>query len=247
MTDVVLLVGAGVVAGVLGSAGGMTSLVSYWTLLAIGLPAISASVANLVACAACGPGSALASRQELRRARLPLSAGLPAVMISAGGGALLLHHTSAAVFGRVAPWLVAFASLALLVQPWLTTLVRRHSLRSPMVAWLGVGVVSVYGGYFGAGSGIMLLTLLLAFVDERMPQANALKNLLAGAAAIASAVIIVSTGPVLWHIVIPLAVGLFLGSTLGPPVTRRIPAGAIRWCGVALGAALTAELALSGG
>jgi uncharacterized membrane protein YfcA len=105
------------------------------------------------------------------------------------------------------------------------------------------GVISVYGGYFGAGSGVMLLVVALILIDARMPVANAVKNMLVGAAVVASAVLLIAVEPVVWSAVIPLACGTFVGSLCGPVVARRLPAWVVRWVVAALGLVLAVVLA----
>jgi uncharacterized membrane protein YfcA len=238
------LLAAGVVAGVVGTAGGITSLVSYPALLVVGVPPLTADVANLVALVACWPGSALSSRRELAGAGRWLARFLPLAALASAGGAVLLLTTPPGVFSRVVPFLVALGSVALLVQPALTARVSGTRLgvwaTVPLVALL-----SVYSGYFGAGAGVLFLATVLVFVDERLPEANALKNMLNGACAITAALLFVVVAPVPWHVVVPMAVGLFAGSTVGPVVARRLPAVAIRWAVAALGLALAVRLALS--
>ena len=164
----------------------------------------------------------------------------------AATGAGLLLATPPGVFARIVPFLVGAGSLALLAQPWLTARRQRHRL--PVGSTLvGVAALSVYSGYFGAGSGIMLLALLLVLVDDRVPQANAGKNMLLGACAVASAVVFVLAGPVDWSAVVPLAGGLFAGSLVGPAVARRVPAFAVRWAVAALGLGLAVRLLLHPG
>jgi hypothetical protein len=102
--------------------------------------------------------------------------------------------------------------------------------------------VSVYNGYFGAGSGVMALALMLLTVDDRLPTANALKNMLIGAATALSALALVVFGSVDWAAVVPLGIGMFLGSTLGPGVARRLRPGVLRWAVALLGMALAIEL-----
>ena len=117
---------AGVAAGALGAAGGITSLVSYPALLLVGVPPLPASVANLVAGVACWPGSALTSRTELAAVQGHLTRAL--VIAAAGGacGAALLIMTSAETFARVVPFMVAAGSLLLMVQPRLTAYLRQR-------------------------------------------------------------------------------------------------------------------------
>src|SRR3954465_9197287 len=103
---VAALIAAGLVAGVVGSAGGITSLVSYPALLAVGLPALDASIANNVALVACWPGSALASGPGLRGGG-GWWCGWCVVAAAGGGlGAVLLFVTPPATFARIVPWLV---------------------------------------------------------------------------------------------------------------------------------------------
>jgi uncharacterized protein len=111
-----LIAAAGVLAGIVGTAGGITSLISYPALLAAGVPALPANVANIVALVACWPGSALASRPELQGKAAWLRRW---AWVSAAGGAIgaaLLLSTSPEAFGRVVPFLVAAGSVALLLQ-----------------------------------------------------------------------------------------------------------------------------------
>ncbi|HEX3259274.1 MAG TPA: sulfite exporter TauE/SafE family protein, partial [Pseudonocardia sp.] len=205
---------AGVVAGVVGSAGGITSLVSYPALLAVGVPTLPANVTNLVAGAACWPGSALTSRREMAGSGARLRPSLPVAAFGAAVGAVLLLVTPPGAFAVIVPYLVATGAVALLAQPALTKVVRGRRGH----ALVPIGLIAVYGGYFGAGSGILTLAVLLVLVDPDLPRANALKNMLVGASTLAAGVVLAITGPVAWPLVAPLAVGLFAGSLVGPVV-----------------------------
>ena len=236
---------AGVVAGVLGTAGGITSLVSYPALLAVGVPPVPANVANLVAVVACWPGAALSSRRELAGSAGWLRRGLPVAALGAAAGAGLLLVTPPAAFGRIAPFLVAAGSLALLAQPALTA-VRQRRARDGRRLLLGtVGVLSVYSGYFGAGSGVMLLAAVAILLEPQLPRANAVKNMLIGASAVASGVVLVLVGPVVWRAVVPLGLGECAGSLVGPVVARRVSERLVRGCVVVLGLALAVRLWLT--
>ena len=248
-----LLVTGGFVAGIVGTAGGITSLVSYPVLLVAGLTPFAANAANLVALVASWPGSAAVSRREVREQRSWLPWGLGAAALGGAAGTVLLLTTPTEVFDRIVPLLVLLGSATLLLQPTLTRAVGRRFGHRQQGLWyaaltlLVVAVVSVYGGYFGAGSGVMLLVTALVLLDGRMPVANAVKNMLAGASTAASAVVLVVAGPVAWWAVLPLGLGVFLGGLVGPVVARRLPAAVIRWVVALLGVALAVELALGGG
>jgi uncharacterized membrane protein YfcA len=238
----VLIAAAGVLDGVVGTAGGITSLISYPALLAAGVPALGASVVNNVALVACWPGSALASRPELRGRGRWL--GQWAWVAAAGGaaGAALLLSTPSQAFSRVVPFLVAAGSLALLAQPWISARFQGRARDSAPVLLAGLLAMSVYNGYFGAGSGVMTLTLLLVTVDDHMARANALKNMLIGASSVLSALAFIIFYRVDWQAVVPLSIGLLAGSMIGPRVARRIPARLLRWLAALLGIALAARL-----
>jgi hypothetical protein len=227
--DDVLLVAAGALAGAAGSAGGITSLISYPALLAVGIPPLPANVTQAIAFVACMPGSALGSRPELR-GQWPWIRQW-AVVAAAGGaaGAALLLSTPGHIFGRIVPFLLAFASVALLLQPRISTW--REGWLGGSDRYLlpcGLFAVSVYDGYFGAGSGIMVLALLLLMVDQDLLRANALKNVFLGVSDTVAAVGLALFGPVHWTTALPLAVGLLAGSLVGPSATRRIPPGLLR-------------------
>ena len=230
-------------AGLVGTAGAITSLVSYPALVMVGIPPLSAGAVNIVAGASCWPGAAIASQPELAgngrwlRSRIPLAAAGGAV------GAGLLLVTPPGAFVRIVPFLIAAGSIALLLQPRLSTHRWTEAGRGQT---MGLGAVlfavSVYSGYFGAGSGVMLLALFLVTVADHLPTANALKNMMVGAACLISAVALIAFGAVEWGAAIPLAAGMFLGSLVGPRVARWMPAGVLRLLVAAVGLAFAAEL-----
>ena len=238
-----ILAAAGALAGLVGAAGGITSLISYPALLAIGLPALSANIANNVALVALCPGSVLGSRIELRGRSGWLRRWLPICAVGGAAGAVLLLSTPSDVFADIVPFLVAGGSLTLLAQPYLTLWLSRHEGLSPDLA-LGAGLLlmCIYSGYFGAGAGVMVLTLVMIVAEPHLPTANALKNALLGATSVATALVLVAFTTVDWSSVIPLAVGVFAGSRLGPAVTRRVPPGLMRWLIALVGLGLAIDL-----
>lgn len=241
------LAAAGAVAGLVGTAGGITSLVSYPALLLAGVAPLQANIANLVALVACWPGSAVASQPELRGRGPWLRRWGAVAAIGGAAGSVLLLVTSPGVFARLVPFLVAAGSLALLGQPWLAA---RPSWR-PDAGWgrlllpCGIAALSCYNGYFGAGSGVLTLALLLLTTEPLLASANALKNMVVGAATITSAALFVALTRVDWGAVAPLALGLFAGSLAGPWVARRLPPALLRWLVALTGLALAVHLWLS--
>jgi uncharacterized protein len=225
--DWLLLVVAGVAGGLAGSIAGLASLTTYPALLAVGLGPVAANVTNTVALVFSSAGSVSGSRPELtgqgaRVRRLGVSALLGGVT---GCGLLLV--TAEATFERIAPWLIGLASLAIMIRP------RPRPLQLPghrdgPAMHAGVFLVGIYGGYFGAAAGVILLALLLLGTTEPLPTSNALKNVLLGLANAVAALGFALLAPVEWLAIVPLAVGLFAGARLGPVVVRHAPADALR-------------------
>jgi uncharacterized membrane protein YfcA len=158
--------------------------------------------------------------------------------LGGGAGAALLLATPPGAFRHIVPFLVLAGSLALLFEPRLTTRRTRRARDEASVLPLGLLLVSVYNGYFGAGAGVMTLTLVLVLAEPHLTRANALKNMLVGAATLVGAVVFVVEGSVDWAAAVPLAVGMLLGSNLGPRAARRLPVGLLRLAIVLLGFAL---------
>jgi uncharacterized membrane protein YfcA len=229
------LAGAGVLAGVTGSVGGLASLASYPALLLAGLPPTAANVTNAVALVATTVGSAAGSRPELRgQARFVRRLCVFSVL---GGttGAVLLLTTPASVFEVVVPWLIAGGSIVLLLAPRLRrAAVEHHPDRIGIGLQAGVFLVAIYSGYFGAAAGVILLALLSAATRDTLPRVNAAKNLIAGSSNGIAALVFAFSGPVHWLAALALAAGSLVGGRLGPLIVRRLPPGPLR---VAIGLA----------
>lgn len=246
-SEAALLAAAGTVAGIVGTSGGITSLVSYPALLWAGVSPWQANVVNIISLVACWPGAALASRPELEGQRRGLQRWTAVSAVGGTAGSLLLLFTPPGVFGKVVPFLVAVGSLALLLQPRITSGARGSAQGGGRLLLPGgIVVLSAYNGYFGAGSGVILLALMLLVADDQLPRANALKNMLVGGASIASAVIFAVLSDVTWGTVVPLAAGMFAGSTVGPVVARRIPPGLLRWLAATTGLGFAVQLWITG-
>jgi uncharacterized membrane protein YfcA len=239
----VLLVLAGIGAGLTGSIAGIASLVSYPALLAAGLAPVAANVTNTVALIFQGIGSIHGSRPELagQRAliqRLALFCVLGGVL---GAGLLLVTPSDA--FAKIVPWLIAGSSVAVLLPqrpPREPTGRRWEAL--PLQA--GVFVIGAYGGYFGAAAGVLMLALLLGLTGLDLRHSSALRQvLLFGANAIA-ALYFILFGPVHWLYAIPLALGLLVGGRAGPVVVRHAPTGPLKILIALTGLGLAIHLAL---
>jgi uncharacterized protein len=240
--SLLVLVLAGLAAGLAGTITGLASLVSYPALLAVGLPPLAANVTNTVALSCNAVGAAAGSQPELRGqgARVVRLGGLCVLGGAVGAGLLLL--TPGDAFSRIVPWLIAAASLAILARP---LLLRAGSDavgdRHPAVL-VGMFGAAVYAGYFGAAAGVIMLALLSAVTTDTHARVNALKNVVLGLGNATAAVGFAVLGPVAWTAAAPLAVGFFAGGLLGPRVVRRVPADALRVLVAVLGLGLAVRL-----
>lgn len=218
-----LLVLAGLGAGLVGSIAGLASLISYPALLAFGLPPVMANVTNTVALVFSSGGSVLGSGPELggqgtRLRRL----GVVAVLGGVLGGVLLLI-TPPGVFTLIVPWLIALGSLAILVRRAPQQGLGNDRAGDAIGLTVGVFVVAVYGGYFGAAAGVLMLALLLASTRDSLARSNAVKNVILGLANATAATAFIVFSSVHWSFVVPLALGCFAGGRIGPVVVRYAP------------------------
>ncbi len=253
--EAVALIAAGFGGGLLGSTAGLASLVSYPALLAIGLPPVTANVTNTVALICSSTGSVTGSRPELVGQGRRIRQLAIAATVGGAAGAALLLATPADSFERVVPWLIGLASIAILVRrkrtgsqhpgsqhPGSGSAGAPHHAGPTMVA--AVGVVGVYGGYFGAGAGVMLLALLLFATGEPIAKCNAVKNVVLGIANGTAAAGFAIFGPVRWSVVLPLGIGLFIGGRTGPVVVRRLPPTLLRYGIAAAGIGVAIKLGI---
>jgi uncharacterized protein len=247
--EFLFLVLAGFGAGLTGSIAGLASLISYPALLAVGIPPVTANVTNTVALVLNSVGSVSASRPELvgqgRRLR---RLAVAAVLGGLAGMALLLLTPSDA-FERIVPWLIGGASILLFVQRppgELAADAATHPHPKGDPWWLPAGTfgVAIYGGYFGAAAGVMMLAMYLLATGERLPVANALKNVVLGVANATAAIGYVVLASIAWSAALPLAIGLFLGGRIGPRVVRRAPQTALRRIIALAGIGLAIHLAV---
>lgn len=241
--QLLLLLAAGFAAGLVGSVAGLASLLSYPALLAVGLTPVAANVTNTVSMVFSGIGSALGARVELRgQARRLRRLGAAAV----GGGAVgagLLLVTPAAAFEAVVPVLIASASVLVLIAPAPDELAAHPPAGAGPWLTLGIFGVGIYGGYFGAAAGVMMLALLLLATGETTVRAIAAKNALLGLANGVAALGFVLLGPVDWAAVLPLAAGFLAGGRVAPAVARRAPVRPLRLLIAVTGLGLAAYLA----
>jgi uncharacterized protein len=246
--DWLLLGGAGVLGGLTGSIAGLASVATYPALLLVGLPPVTANVTNTVALVFNGIGSILGSRPELEGQGRWIIRIAPVAVLGGATGAALLLSTPAEGFERVVPVLLGLASVAILIPRRGNRQARvadhqRHRT-GLLLESAAIFLICIYGGYFGAAAGVLLLALLLRAGHATLAHANAGKNVILGIANGVAAIIFAFLAPVHWPSVLAVGLGCLVGSRLGPIIVRHAPATPLRILIGTAGVALAVKLGI---
>ena len=235
--EIALLAGGGFLAGAVNAVAGGGSLISFPALLAVGNPAVAANVTNSVAVVPGYLGGTIGYRRELAGQR-GRAVGLALSSIAgAVAGAALLLVSSEKTFKAIVPFLVLFSAALLAAQPLLSRYSRKaggggeHTLRLHAMNF----AAAVYGGYFGAGLGIMLLAVLGLSLKDELQRLNALKGLLSLVIGLVAATYFALFGPVQWGDAAIMAVTSLVGGQVGVVLARRLDDKVLRWLVVAFG------------
>ena len=165
---------------------------------------------------------------------------LPASIVGGVLGGFLLLQTGERLFRELVPYLILLASGLLAIQdPVRAWLVRRmgesHSASLEKISWLPVGLASIYGGYFGAGLSVIVLSALGLTIEDSLTRLNALKQAVAFTVNLAAAIFFLFSGQVIWSIALVMAIGALLGGVLGGKLASRIKPATLRWTVVIIG------------
>lgn len=247
--EALAILGAGLAAGTINTIVGSGSLITFPTLLAFGYSPVVANVSNTVGLVPGSFSGVVGYRRELvgQRARaIPLC-----VAAGAGGltGGLLLLALPAAAFARIVPVLILLACALIVLQPRLSRAVAARRAAAgveghrggPMLT-LGVFLNGIYGGYFGAAQGVILIAILAILVDDDLQRLNGLKNLITVVVNGVAALLFVLVAPVSWPPAAVLAVGAIAGGQLGAHVGRRLSPLVLRSAIVVIGVAVAVRL-----
>jgi uncharacterized membrane protein YfcA len=250
--EALVIIVAGIAAGTVNTIVGSGSLITFPTLLLLGYPPLVANVSNTVGLVPGSISGSIGYRRELagQRARaipLTLAAGLGGLT-----GAALLLVLPAAAFERIVPILIFVACGLVAVQPRLSAWVAARRLRLGHEAGHGGGPVliasiyltGIYGGYFGAAQGVILIALLAILIDDDLQRLNGLKNVIAAVVNAVAAIIFILVAPVAWGPAILLAIGSTIGGQLGAVVGRRLSPLALRAAIIAIGTIVAVRLLL---
>lgn len=241
LADASLVAAAGAIGGIATSMAGGATFFTFPALVAAGLSPVTAVASNTVGLWPANLMAVPSYAVEIGRHRSRLLPSAAAAFAGGLTGALLLYATSERLFSGLVPWLLLVATLLYAAGPRLQTFLQRFGLGRSGTALAGLleFVLAVYGGYFGAGYGIVILALLgLQGIADAL-EANAVKNVLTLCVTAPAAACFVATGLVDWRGVLLIAGCSALGGLLGARLARVIGARALRSFTIAIGAALT--------
>jgi uncharacterized membrane protein YfcA len=241
--DIVGVCAAGSAAGAINAVVGSGSLITFPTLLGVGYSPVAANISNTIGLAPGAFSGAYGYREELKgQGRRIVVFGVTTV-IGSVIGALLFLKLPGNVFEAVVPVLILFACVLVALQPRLVRrLARTHPRNRLGLGVGGVFLTSIYGGYFGAAQGVILIALLGIVIDENLHRINALKNVLAGTANGVAALLFIAISDVAWLPALLLAVSSVVGAQVGARYGRRIPPQVLRGLIIVVGVSVAALL-----
>jgi uncharacterized membrane protein YfcA len=244
MFELLTLAAAGAAAGASNAIAGAGSLITFPTMVALGLPPLSANVTNTVGIVPGAVGGALGYTDLLREQGERFGRFLVPMLLGVVAGTAALLLTSDAAFEAIVPVLIAASCLLLLFQPRLTSrLSHPGNEHSPFLA-AGIFFCGAYSAYFGSAVSILLFAILALFVADTLQHLNAIKILLVGCANLLAALVYAFLAPVDWRNAIVLMASSLLGGRIGAPYARRISPDPLRISIAAIGLGVAAVLAV---
>jgi uncharacterized membrane protein YfcA len=247
---ILILLGTGVIGGLMASLVGGASVITFPVLLTVGLSPVVATASNLVAVSAGNLLAALTDRSKLPPFNRAFVGLVLASVLGALIGAVLLLATPGRLFEQLIPLLLGFATVLFAfagqITQWMRERARRrgrHEWKMSVTSVPLVLPISVYGGYFGAGAGTLLLGVLTIATEGDYRRANVTKNLVSSLNTVAAAGWFITHGAVSWPQTLVMMMGCLAGGFSGAHLARVVPQEAMRVVVVVIGAVLTAVFA----
>jgi uncharacterized protein len=246
MTTYLLLLAAGFIAGFVNAIAGGGTLFSFPALLHAGLPPVVANATNTLALWPGSLGGSWTYRRQLHENRREVWWLVVPSLAGGLAGAVILLNTPERYFEKIVPWLIVLACALLIAQPWVTKLLAireaRHSRPHLAALWVVQFLVALYGGYFGAGIGILMLASLAMFYPEDLQAANALKNLLAVAINGMALLYFIARGAADWRLALFTAAAAIVGGLVGARTAQRLSPKVLRLGTAAYGLLIAVKL-----
>lgn len=235
--DYFLIAIAALLAGAVNALAGGGTLITFPVLTLLGMPTVSASITNTVALSPGYLGGTIAQANDLQNQKHRLWIILPTSIIGGIVGGFLLLQTGEKLFSELVPYLILLASLLLAIQePVRAWLIKKNPQSNlEKISWLPVGLASIYGGYFGAGLSVIILSALGLTIEDTLTRLNALKQAVAFVVNIAAAIFFLFSGQVLWTVALVMAIGSWIGGHLGGKLAGKIKPSMLRWTVVTIG------------
>lgn len=231
-TDAVIALLAGLWGGTINTVVGSGTLVSFPVLLGLGLPPVVANVTNTVGLFPGSLAGAWGYRRELKGQGRRIAALSGFTITGSIAGAALLLTLPADAFERVVPWLIALALVLVVGGPRLTAMLRHTRYapteRTTVAVVVVAALCAVYGGYFGAAQGVLMMGFMGMLLAEDLQRLNALKNVLTGLTNLVAAAVFAVVADVQWGLAAMVATGAILGGLLGARIGRRLPPAVLR-------------------
>ena len=237
----VLIAIASVAAGLVNALAGGGTLITFPTMVSLGFPATVANVTNTVSLLPGYLGATIAQSKDLQGQGKRLYFLLPAGFVGGAFGSYLMLHSGEKLFRALVPYLILLASGLLAIQEPIRSFIQRRLAKTNKKtipdAWavFPVMVAGIYGGYFGAGLGVIVLAVLGLLIDETLIRLNAVKQAIAFSANLSAALLFVFSGKVNWQVAIVMAVGAMIGGSLGGKVAGKLKPATLRWTVVTFG------------
>lgn len=235
LLEAVAILLAGVAAGTINTVVGSGTLITFPTLLAFGIPPVTANVSNTIGLVPGSVSGAIGYRRELVGQRSRVLRLSVASLVGGLTGAVLLLVLPDDAFEAIVPVLILLGCVLVVLQPRISAWVAaRHDAAGGIPhhgawwVWPGVLLTGVYGGYFGAAQGVLLMAVLGIGVDESLQRLNAVKNVLAAIVNGVAGLLFIAVAEVDWRVVALIAVGSVVGAQVGATVGRRLPGGVLR-------------------
>ncbi len=226
--EILAVAAAGAFAGVSNALAGAGSLVTFPTLIAVGVPQLAANVTSTVGLIPGALGAAIGYSEEVGSQRERIVRMIVPTLLGAAAGTVLLLLTPNDTFEVIVPALVFVSCLLLLFQPRLTTRVSHAGNERSPYLMVGLVLAGAYAAYFGSAVGIMLIAILGLFVLDSMQRLNATKVVLAGLANLLAAIVYAFLAPVHWGPALILMVSSLIGGQSGAWIAKRIDGDTLR-------------------
>ncbi|MEV4351272.1 sulfite exporter TauE/SafE family protein [Actinoplanes sp. NPDC049596] len=243
--EILALLGGGLVAGTVNAVAGGGSLITFPLLVALGLPGVAANVSNALSVAPGYAASAFAGRPDLVGQGRRILTIIPTIAVGTLCGSSLLLFTPRSVFDVVVPFLLLAAAAMMAFQGRLRALAGKPKDNPVVFVQVAVFLCGVYGGYFNAAMGLLLIAALSLVLDETLRRISALKNVFSAVVGATTVLTYSIFGPVNWAVVVVLAPATIVGGVIGARLAQRLPAQVLRWTIVAFATTVAVVLLLT--